>query len=88
MNNLKRITLALDTTSGGPHPWIVMRLCSTCWRLLAMSSGIVYGYYAVILKVDEEDIGGHAALLHEGLFPSLALFLVTLLFFSSVVLNV
>jgi hypothetical protein len=44
-------------------------------RFLAISSGIVYGYYAMILKVDEEDFGGHAALLQEGLFASLTLFL-------------
>lgn len=50
-------------------------------RFLAISSGIVYGYYAMILKVDEEDFGGHAALLQEGLFASLTLFLVS--FFSS-----
>ena len=35
----------------------------------------------MILKVDEEDFGGHAALLQEGLFASLTLFLVSL--FSS-----
>ncbi|XP_010535491.1 PREDICTED: uncharacterized protein C20orf24 homolog [Tarenaya hassleriana] len=42
---------------------------------LAISSAIVYGYYKMILKVDEEDFGGHAALLQEGLFASLTLFL-------------
>ena len=49
-------------------------------RFLVLSSGIVYGYYAVILKVDEEEFGGHAALLQEGLFASFSLFLV---FYSS-----
>ena len=43
---------------------------------LAISSGIIYGYYAMILKVDEEDFGGHGALLQEGLFASITLFLV------------
>ncbi|GAB4860141.1 hypothetical protein Ancab_011619 [Ancistrocladus abbreviatus] len=42
---------------------------------LAISTGIVYGYYAMILKIDEEEFGGHGALLQEGLFASLTLFL-------------
>ncbi|GAB2274389.1 hypothetical protein Dimus_009155 [Dionaea muscipula] len=42
---------------------------------LAMSTGIVYGYYARILKIDEEEFGGHGALLQEGLFASVTLFL-------------
>lgn len=41
-----------------------------------LSSGIIYGYYSVILKVDEEEFGGHGALLLEGLFASVTLFLV------------
>jgi hypothetical protein len=41
-----------------------------------ISSGIIYGYYAMILKIDEEDFGGHTALLQEGLFASITLFLV------------
>ncbi|KAK9280498.1 hypothetical protein L1049_014190 [Liquidambar formosana] len=47
--------------------WIVV--------FLAISSAIIYGYYAIILKVDEEDFGGHGALLQEGLFASVTLFL-------------
>lgn len=43
---------------------------------LALSTGIIYGYYAMILKVDEEEFGGHGALLQEGLFASITLFLV------------
>lgn len=43
---------------------------------LALSTGIIYSYYAVILKVDEEEFGGHGALLQEGLFASITLFLV------------
>ncbi|GMY10892.1 respirasome Complex Assembly Factor 1 [Fagus crenata] len=42
---------------------------------LLISSGIIYGYYAMILKIDEEDFGGHTALLQEGLFASITLFL-------------
>jgi hypothetical protein len=30
----------------------------------------------MILKIDEEDFGGHTALLQEGLFASITLFLV------------
>jgi hypothetical protein len=43
---------------------------------LLISSGIIYGYYAMILKIDEDDFGGHSALLQEGLFASITLFLV------------
>lgn len=45
-------------------------------RFLALSSGIIYGYYAYVLRVDEEEFGGHGALLQEGLFASFTLFLV------------
>ncbi|KAM4083307.1 hypothetical protein ACB094_08G046100 [Castanea mollissima] len=31
----------------------------------------------MILKVDEEDFGGHGALLQEGLFASISLFLLS-----------
>ncbi|KAE9616603.1 hypothetical protein Lal_00034056 [Lupinus albus] len=44
---------------------------------LVMSSGIIYGYYALVLKVDEEEFGGHGALLQEGLFASITLFLLS-----------
>ena len=37
---------------------------------------MVYVYYALILKVDEEEFGGHAMLLQEGIMPSTALFMV------------
>lgn len=47
--------------------WIVI--------FLLISSGIIYGYYAMVLKIDEEEFGGHAALLQEGLFASITLFL-------------
>jgi hypothetical protein len=39
---------------------------------------IVHLYYAYLLKIDEEDFGGHAALLQEGLFASFTLFLVNI----------
>jgi hypothetical protein len=43
---------------------------------LAISTGIVYWYYAYVLKIDEEEFGGHGALLQEGMFASFTLFLV------------
>ncbi|KAA8549280.1 hypothetical protein F0562_000964 [Nyssa sinensis] len=58
--------------------WGAIPLVGGIWIIvfLAISSGIVYGYYAIILKTDEEDFGGHGALLQEGLFASITLFLV------------
>lgn len=47
------------------------------FRFLALSSGIIYGYYALVLKVDEEEFGGHGVLLQEGLFASMTLFVVS-----------
>ncbi|KAF8102741.1 hypothetical protein N665_0196s0034 [Sinapis alba] len=57
--------------------WGAIPLVGGIWLLLflAISSGIVYGYYALILKIDEEDYGGHATLLQDGLFASLSVFL-------------
>ncbi|XP_077217358.1 uncharacterized protein LOC143851756 [Tasmannia lanceolata] len=57
--------------------WGAIPLVGAIWIVvfLAISSGIIYGYYAIILKVDEEEFGGHGALLQEGLFASLTLFL-------------
>ncbi|KAL1208491.1 hypothetical protein V5N11_007973 [Cardamine amara subsp. amara] len=57
--------------------WGSIPLVGGIWIILflVISSGIIYGYYAMILKVDEEDFGGHAALLQEGLFASFTLFL-------------
>ncbi|XP_077236904.1 uncharacterized protein LOC143878514 [Tasmannia lanceolata] len=57
--------------------WGAIPLVGAIWIVvfLVISSGIIYGYYAVILKVDEEEFGGHGALLQEGLFASLTLFL-------------
>lgn len=51
-------------------------VANICYRFLVFSSAIIYGYYAMLLKVDEEDFGGHGALLQEGLFASITLFLV------------
>lgn len=46
------------------------------FRFVVLSTGIIYAYYALVLKVDEEEFGGHGALLQEGLFASITLFLV------------
>ncbi|CAK9314520.1 unnamed protein product [Citrullus colocynthis] len=57
--------------------WGSIPLVGGIWFLifLAISTSVVYGYYAMILKVDEEEFGGHGALLQEGLFASITLFL-------------
>ncbi|XP_076930279.1 uncharacterized protein LOC143595004 [Bidens hawaiensis] len=57
--------------------WGAIPLVGGIWLVtfLLISSGIIYGYYAVILKVDEEEFGGHGPLLQEGLFASVTLFL-------------
>ncbi|CAO2840678.1 unnamed protein product [Amaranthus hypochondriacus] len=57
--------------------WGAIPLVGGIWLILfmALSTAIVYGYYALILKIDEEEYGGHGALLQEGLFASMTLFL-------------
>ncbi|KAM2985811.1 hypothetical protein FF2_006163 [Malus domestica] len=57
--------------------WGAIPLVGGIWFVifLVVSTGIIYGYYAMVLKVDEEDFGGHGALLQEGLFASITLFL-------------
>ncbi|KAH0460741.1 hypothetical protein IEQ34_008316 [Dendrobium chrysotoxum] len=57
--------------------WGAIPLVGAVWILvfLVLSSGIIYVYYAQILKIDEEEFGGHGALLQEGLFASFSLFL-------------
>ncbi|XP_010262521.1 PREDICTED: uncharacterized protein C20orf24 homolog [Nelumbo nucifera] len=57
--------------------WGAVPFVGAIWIVvfLVLSSGIIYGYYSLILKVDEEDFGGHGTLLQEGLFASLTLFL-------------
>ncbi|URE43842.1 Rab5-interacting protein (Rab5ip) [Musa troglodytarum] len=57
--------------------WGAIPLVGAIWiaLFLLLSSGIIYGYYAYVLKIDEEDFGGHGALLQEGLFASFSLFL-------------
>ncbi|KAM7259752.1 hypothetical protein ACFE04_015493 [Oxalis oulophora] len=59
--------------------WGAIPLTGGIWIgvFLMISSGIIYGYYAMLLKVDEEEFGGHGALLQEGLFASITLFLYT-----------
>ncbi|KAK6935834.1 ER membrane protein complex subunit 6-like [Dillenia turbinata] len=59
--------------------WGAIPVVGGLWILmfLAITSGIIYYYYAMILKIDEEDFGGHKALLGEGLFTSFTLFLLS-----------
>ncbi|XP_020577735.1 uncharacterized protein C20orf24 homolog [Phalaenopsis equestris] len=57
--------------------WGAIPLVGAIWILvfLVLSSVIIYVYYAQILKIDEEEFGGHGTLLQEGLFASFSLFL-------------
>lgn len=57
--------------------WGAIPLVGGVWFMLflALSTGIIFCYYAMVLKVDEEEFGGHGALLQEGLFASVTLFL-------------
>jgi len=57
--------------------WGVVPVVGAIWivAFLVLSSAIIYGYYAHVLKIDEEEFGGHAALIQEGLFASFTLFL-------------
>ncbi|KAI8523792.1 hypothetical protein RHMOL_Rhmol13G0099700 [Rhododendron molle] len=57
--------------------WGAIPLVGGTWIVvfLVISSGIRYAYYAMILKIDEEEFGGHGALLQEGLLVSIMLFL-------------
>ncbi|OVA17850.1 Rab5-interacting [Macleaya cordata] len=57
--------------------WGAVPFVGAIWIIvfLLLSSGIVYWYYSIKLKIDEEDFGGHGALLQEGLFASMTLFL-------------
>lgn len=57
--------------------WGAIPLVGGIWFILfvVLSTAIIYAYYAIVLKVDEEELGGHGALLQEGLFASISLFL-------------
>ncbi|XP_062208220.1 uncharacterized protein LOC133909696 [Phragmites australis] len=59
--------------------WGAVPLVGAVWiaLFLTISTGIVYWYYAYLLKIDEEDFGGHGAILQEGLFASFTLFLLS-----------
>ncbi|XP_039836291.1 respirasome Complex Assembly Factor 1-like [Panicum virgatum] len=59
--------------------WGAVPLVGAVWIALfmAISTGIIYWYYAYVLKIDEEEYGGHGALLQEGLFASFTLFLLS-----------
>ncbi|EEE62072.1 hypothetical protein OsJ_16856 [Oryza sativa Japonica Group] len=59
--------------------WGAVPLVGAIWIALfvTISTGLVYWYYAYLLKIDEEDFGGHGALLQEGMFASFTLFLLS-----------
>ncbi|KAJ4772849.1 RAB5-interacting protein isoform a [Rhynchospora pubera] len=57
--------------------WGAIPLVGAIWIILflVISTGVVYWVYSQRLKIDEEEFGGHGALLQEGLFASFTLFL-------------
>uniref|UniRef100_A0A0E0KXN2 Kinetochore protein SPC25 n=1 Tax=Oryza punctata TaxID=4537 RepID=A0A0E0KXN2_ORYPU len=59
--------------------WGAVPLVGAIWIALfvTLSTGLVYWYYAYLLKIDEEEFGGHGALLQEGMFASFTLFLLS-----------
>ncbi|GJV11848.1 Rab5-interacting protein [Tanacetum coccineum] len=69
------LEMYMELESYERYDWIVVNKKVAVLIFLLISSGIVYGYYAIILKIDEEDFGGHGPLLQEGLFASVTLFL-------------
>ncbi|KAK1321902.1 hypothetical protein QJS10_CPA03g01650 [Acorus calamus] len=67
--------------------WGAIPLVGAIWIVvfLVISSGFIYGYYVHVLKIDDEEFGGHGALLQEGLFASLTLFLLVWILVYSLV---
>ncbi|KAK1299508.1 hypothetical protein QJS10_CPB14g00627 [Acorus calamus] len=67
--------------------WGAIPLVGAIWIVvfLVISSGFIYGYYVHVLKIDEEEFGGHGVLLQEGLFASLTLFLLAWILVYSLV---
>eukprot|EP00249_Psilotum_nudum_P011087 c22960_g1_i1 orf=379-780(+) len=67
--------------------WGAIPLVGGIWLVLFLvfSSGVIYGYYMYILKIEEEEYGGHGNLLQEGLFASVTLFLLAWILVYSLV---
>ena len=55
---------------------VVLNLCVVD-SFVALSSSAIYVFYNIVLKIDEEEYNGHGALLQEGIFTSVMLFLVS-----------
>ncbi|XP_078179269.1 rab5-interacting family protein [Carex rostrata] len=57
--------------------WGAIPLVGAIWIVLfvAISTGTVYWVYSQRLNIDEEEFGGHGAILQEGFFASFTLFL-------------
>lgn len=57
--------------------WGLIHLTGVGWIIvfLTLSSAIIYGVYALYLRVNAEEFGGDGTLLLEGLFASVILFL-------------
>ncbi|EFJ10222.1 hypothetical protein SELMODRAFT_182295 [Selaginella moellendorffii] len=67
--------------------WGLIPLVGSVWLLVFMlvSTLLVYTYYAFLLKVDQDEFGGHGALLQEGMFASVTLFLLAWILVYSLV---
>lgn len=50
-----------------------------CCRFFAVNMAVIYVYFSIFQKVDEEDYGGISEILKEGLMTSFATFLVSIL---------
>lgn len=59
--------------------WGAVPLVGGLWLLLfvAGTTAVVFAYYALLLRLDADDYGGHALMLGEGFMPSLGTFLLT-----------
>eukprot|EP00850_Spirogloea_muscicola_P004475 SM000019S05019 [mRNA] locus=s19:522768:523625:+ [translate_table: standard] len=64
--------------------WGAIPLHGGAWFFVyvLLSMALVFSYYKYYLRVDEEEFGGHAALLQEGLVAAVGLFMVSLRVFS------
>eukprot|EP00850_Spirogloea_muscicola_P012183 SM000078S22042 [mRNA] locus=s78:108023:109098:+ [translate_table: standard] len=57
--------------------WGAIPLHGGAWFFVyvLLSMALVFSYYKYYLRVDEEEFGGHAALLQEGLVAAVGLFM-------------
>ena len=67
--------------------WGLIPLTGFAWIIVfvALSSATIYGVYSLYLRLDGEDFGGDGALLQEGFFASMTLFLLAWILVYSLV---